>query len=112
MNEESGLNDSLSGAPSSTFPQKLFAMSLQEFDEGEVIHWLPHGLAFKVVDSDKFAEEVIPKYFKRKLSNLRLPFKFFTLANTILNPYDPTHLFLCRYETHKLSETVKSVRIS
>jgi hypothetical protein len=68
MNEESGLNDGLSGAPSSTFPQKLFAMSLQEFDEGEVIHWLPHGLAFKVVDSDKFAEEVIPKYFKRKLN--------------------------------------------
>lgn len=75
MNEESGLNDSLSGAPSSTFPQKLFAMSQQEFDEGEVIHWLPHGLAFKVVDSDKFAEEVIPKYFKRKIIFSPTPFE-------------------------------------
>ena len=63
--EEANIGDSLSGAPSSTFPQKLFAMSLQEFDDGEFIHWLPHGLAFKVVDSDKFSEKVIPKYFKR-----------------------------------------------
>lgn len=68
MLEDPTTNDSLSGAPSSTFPQKLFAMSLQEFDLGEVIHWLPHGLAFKVVDSDKFSEEVIPKYFKRESS--------------------------------------------
>ena len=60
--------DGLPGALSSTFPQKLFAMSQQEFDEGEIINWLPHGLAFKVVDSDKFSEEVIPKYFKRKLN--------------------------------------------
>ena len=35
-------------------------------DEGEIIHWLPHGLAFKVVDNEKFSEEVLPKYFKRK----------------------------------------------
>lgn len=62
--DEANISD-LSGAASSTFPQKLFAMSLQEFDEGEVIHWLPHGLAFKVADSDTFSEEVIPKYFKR-----------------------------------------------
>lgn len=60
------ITDGLPGALSSTFPQKLFAMSQQEFDEGEIINWLPHGLAFKVVDSDKFSEEVIPKYFKRK----------------------------------------------
>ena len=68
FNEEQINADGLPGALSSTFPQKLFAMSQQEFDEGEVINWLPHGLAFKVVDSDKFSEEVIPKYFKRKHS--------------------------------------------
>lgn len=62
--------DGLPGALSSTFPQKLFAMSQQEFDEGEIINWLPHGLAFKVVDSDKFSEEVIPKYFKRKQTTI------------------------------------------
>jgi HSF-type DNA-binding len=66
FNEEQINADGLPGALCSTFPQKLFAMSQQEFDEGEVINWLPHGLAFKVVDSDKFSEEVIPKYFKRK----------------------------------------------
>lgn len=66
MMDETCCHDNLPGVPSSTFPQKLFAMSIQEFDQGDVIHWLPHGLAFKVVDSDKFSEEVIPKYFKRK----------------------------------------------
>eukprot|EP00596_Hydrurales_sp_CCMP1899_P006950 CAMPEP_0119042296 /NCGR_PEP_ID=MMETSP1177-20130426/14522_1 /TAXON_ID=2985 /ORGANISM="Ochromonas sp, Strain CCMP1899" /LENGTH=391 /DNA_ID=CAMNT_0007008977 /DNA_START=160 /DNA_END=1335 /DNA_ORIENTATION=+ len=53
----------MTGTLSSTFPQKLFAMSQLEFGQG-VIHWLQHGMAFKVEDSDKFSEEVIPKYFK------------------------------------------------
>jgi hypothetical protein len=49
-----------------TFPQKLFIMSLRDFDKGDVLLWLPHGLAFKIVDSDRFSEEIIPRYFKRK----------------------------------------------
>ena len=81
MLDEVNCNDNLPGVPSSTFPQKLFAMSVQEFDQGDVIHWLPHGLAFKVVDSDKFSEEVIPKYFKRKFFWTLHPTKITKLNN-------------------------------
>ena len=45
-------------------------MLLLNIDQGEIIHWLPHGLAFKVVDNEKFSEGVLPKYFKRKSSNI------------------------------------------
>ena len=58
-------DDGTSGSPSATFPQKLFSMLQLNIDQGEIIHWLPHGLAFKVVDNEKFSEGVLPKYFKR-----------------------------------------------
>lgn len=61
-------DDGQSGSPSATFPQKLFSMLLLNIDQGEIIHWLPHGLAFKVVDNEKFSEGVLPKYFKREYS--------------------------------------------
>lgn len=63
---ETSTIEGLSGSPSSTFPQKLFAMLQLNIDEGEIIHWLPHGLAFKVVDNEKFSDSVLPKYFKRE----------------------------------------------
>jgi len=44
------------------FPQKLFA--LLHLESTHCICWLDHGLAFKVVDSDRFAEEIVPKYFR------------------------------------------------
>ena len=47
-----------------TFPQKLFA--LMESENSDVVSWLHHGLAFKVYDADRFADEIIPKYFRRK----------------------------------------------
>ena len=49
-----------------TFPQKLYAMSMFEFSQGDAIKWSPDGKSFKVVDSDKFSDEIIPKYFKRE----------------------------------------------
>ena len=64
-------DDGQSGSPSATFPQKLFSMLLLNIDQGEIIHWLPHGLAFKVVDNEKFSEGVLPKYFKRESRSYR-----------------------------------------
>lgn len=64
-------DDGQSGSPSATFPQKLFSMLLLNIDQGEIIHWLPHGLAFKVVDNEKFSEGVLPKYFKRESRTYR-----------------------------------------
>jgi len=37
-----------------------------ESENSDVVRWMSHGLAFKVFDSDRFTEEIIPKYFKRK----------------------------------------------
>lgn len=47
---------------SSNFPQKLF--SLMENEPGDVVAWSERGLSFRVVNPDKFAEEVVPKYFR------------------------------------------------
>jgi HSF-type DNA-binding len=66
--EAASKDEGQTGSPSATFPQKLFSMLQLNIDQGEVIHWLPHGLAFKVVDNEKFSEGVLPKYFKRESS--------------------------------------------
>ena len=53
-------------SPNASFPQKLFAMSLHEFDSmGKGIEWCASGTAFRVKDPESFAEDVLPKYFKR-----------------------------------------------
>jgi len=49
---------------SSTFPQKLF--NLMGTENPEIIGWLAHGLAFKVLGPDRFVDEIMPKYFRRK----------------------------------------------
>lgn len=54
------------------FPQKLF--TLLESDDSNTISWIPNGFCFKITDTDKFTSEIMPKYFKRKLST----FKFFS----------------------------------
>lgn len=47
-----------------SFPQKLFA--LLEYESDGMIQWAPNGLCFRLTDQDRFASEVVPKYFKRK----------------------------------------------
>ena len=32
----------------------------------DIIHWLSHGLSFRIIDQDRFSTEIAPKYFKRK----------------------------------------------
>lgn len=47
-----------------TFPIKLYA--LLYYDHGVGIDWLSHGLAFRVRDTNKFINDIMPRYFKRK----------------------------------------------
>jgi hypothetical protein len=47
-----------------TFPQKLFVM--MEIEDGDIVHWAPHGFAFVVTNQDRFLKDIVPKYFKRK----------------------------------------------
>lgn len=55
----------MSDIPNANFPQKLF--SLMENEQSDIVCWSERGLAFRVVDQEKFAEEIVPKYFRRKL---------------------------------------------
>lgn len=48
-----------------SFPQKLFALLEQEGDEAELIQWVNHGYCFRILNPDIFANEIVPKYFKR-----------------------------------------------
>ena len=51
----------------SNFPQKLYA--LMELEPSDIVCWTERGLSFRVVDPEKFAEEVVPKYFRRTYLN-------------------------------------------
>jgi len=46
-----------------SFPQKLFI--LLEVDKTGLITWASHGMCFRIEDPDKFAEDIVPRYFKQ-----------------------------------------------
>ena len=50
---------------SKIFPQRLMEILADPLAQ-ESICWLPHGRAFIIRKRDKFAEEVMPRYFSRK----------------------------------------------
>lgn len=45
-----------------TFTTKLFA--ILEHEDPEIIRWIRDGAAFKVFDNQRFASEVLPRYFR------------------------------------------------
>ena len=53
-----------------TFPQKLYMIIESEPDEA--IMWLPHGLAFQIMNYDMFANHTIPKYFRREYTTKKI----------------------------------------
>lgn len=52
-------------SPTASFPQKLFAMSMAEFENAYSVEWCAGGAAFRVRDPEAFSDDVLPKYFKR-----------------------------------------------
>lgn len=48
-----------------SFPKKLYA--LMEASDPEVVRWEEHGRAFRIANPERFATEVLPNYFRRKL---------------------------------------------
>jgi hypothetical protein len=47
-----------------SFPWKLYHIIDAESDE--IIEWLSHGKSFRVNDPTRFANEIVPYYFKRE----------------------------------------------
>jgi hypothetical protein len=37
-----------------------------ENESSSIVAWSEHGTSFRVVNPERFAEEVVPKYFRRK----------------------------------------------
>lgn len=49
-----------------TFPQVMMAMLNSKQEKlSSIVTWLPHGNAFLISNQEKFAAEVMPKYFKQ-----------------------------------------------
>jgi hypothetical protein len=55
------------GGASSTFPLVLHQMLEDAETHGfsDIIAWLPHGRAWKVVNQDRFIKEVMPQFFRQ-----------------------------------------------
>ena len=50
------------------FPAKLY--HILETTSSDIIQWQANGVSFRINDHKRFEQEVIPKYFRRKLSCL------------------------------------------
>ncbi len=46
-----------------SFPWKLYYLMLET--SADIIDWVSHGLAFRLLDVEKFCNEIVPHYFKR-----------------------------------------------
>jgi hypothetical protein len=45
-------------------PGKVY--QILENESRDIILWVSNGMAFKIVDPERFERELMPKYFKRK----------------------------------------------
>lgn len=50
-----------------SFPEKVY--QLLQNESQEVVRWLSHGLAFKIIDPERFSSEILPKYFRHDKSS-------------------------------------------
>jgi hypothetical protein len=60
------------------FPRKLFEILEKESDE--IIRWLPEGNAFKIIDQNRFQNEIIPKYFRREFFCVTFQMKWISFS--------------------------------
>jgi hypothetical protein len=57
-----GIGDRKSCLANASFPKKLY--DLVNAGDEAVVRWEEHGRAFRIIDSEKFAEEILPIYFR------------------------------------------------
>jgi hypothetical protein len=53
-------------AVSKSFPAKIHQILQNESQQ--IVQWNESGLSFRIVDNSRFAREIVPKYFRRKLT--------------------------------------------
>ena len=59
----------LDASYTSSFPFKLYQLLSSQENHGAV-NWLNHGKSFRVEDPHRFANEIVPHYFKRKYHSI------------------------------------------
>lgn len=47
------------------FPAKIY--QILESESPDIIRWQANGTAFRIVDHERFEQDILPKYFRRKL---------------------------------------------
>jgi len=77
------------GGVTEPFPEKLHRMLLEiEKDgNGHIISFFPHGRAFGIHDTEKFEEEIMPKYFKQsRLSSFQRQLNLYGFTRIVSGP--------------------------
>eukprot|EP01083_Nonionella_stella_P065429 171423_1 len=95
-----------SGPTASSFPLTLMEI-LDNEDISDIISWLPHSKGFVILDKDRFANEILPRYFKvAKFSsfNRRMKRWKFNLQRTSRHETSYSHPQFIR---HKISDCLK-----
>jgi len=77
------------GGVTEPFPEKLHRMLLEiEKDgNGHIISFFPHGRAFGIHDTDKFEEQIMPKYYKQsRLSSFQRQLNLYGFTRIVSGP--------------------------
>lgn len=66
--EEKGRKRRRWTATTPTFPQTLYRLLEESFNDGRdhIVSWQPHGRSFRVHDQRQFIQKIMPKYFQQK----------------------------------------------
>jgi len=77
------------GGVTEPYPEKLHRMLLEIENDGNghIISFFPHGRAFGIHDTDKFEEEIMPKYFKQsRLSSFQRQLNLYGFTRIVSGP--------------------------
>lgn len=77
------------GGVTEPFPEKLHRMlvEIEKDGNGHIISFFPHGRAFGIHDTDKFEEQIMPKYYKQsRLSSFQRQLNLYGFTRIISGP--------------------------
>lgn len=80
--------------PPLKFPETLFLL-LQEIEEQgleDVVSWQPDGRSFRVHKTERFVEEILPKYFRcSKMKSFQRQLNFYKFQRVVEGPMDGSY---------------------
>ena len=77
-------------APSTIFPNRLYHILCAE--DPNIIRWSADGTAFQIVDSERFCQQVLPKYFRHsKLTSFQRQLNLYGFTHATKSPKSGTY---------------------